>query len=100
MAIKTSEEIMNNLRTHLGDDSSDSALALVEDISDTLESLSSANNGTDWEQKYKDNDEAWRKRYRDRFFGSGNDDDDPDNNNKNNNNTKNKPRTFADLFRK
>ena len=27
-----------------------------------------------WEKKYKENDEAWRKKYRDRFFNSPSED--------------------------
>jgi hypothetical protein len=100
MAIRTREEIMTALNTHLGDDHSDEALALVEDITDTLESLSGSSGGVNWEQRYRDNDAAWREKYRNRFFGKG-DDNDGDNDNDNDNpNKNNKPRTFADLFRK
>ena len=80
MAIRTPEEILNTVRERFGDDTSDDTLSFVEDISDTLNSLSSANaNSTNWEQKYRENDEAWRKKYRDRFFsgGGGEDIDEP-----------------------
>lgn len=65
MAIKSIEEIMGAVRARVGDDTSDEAIALVEDVSDTLNSLSS---GEDWKKKYEDNDAEWRKKYRDRFF--------------------------------
>lgn len=100
MAIRTTEEMMAALNRHLGDDHSDEALALVEDLSDTLASLTCADQGENWEQRYKDNDKMWRERYRNRFFGK-NDDNDNDNDDNHNDKHKNtKPRTFADLFKK
>lgn len=99
MAVKTREEMMAALNAHLGDDHSDAALALVEDLSDTLESLAGTPGGVDWEQRYKDNDAAWRQRYRDRFFGKGSDNDNDNDPDKDNDKPK-KPRTYADLFKK
>lgn len=72
MAIKSIEEIMGAVRARVGDDTSDEAIALVEDVSDTLNSLSS---GEDWKKKYEDNDAEWRKKYRDRFFNPDKPDD-------------------------
>ena len=95
MAVRTRDEILNALKAHLGDDSSDGALALVEDVTDTITSLTENNSGENWEQKYKDNDAAWRKKYRDRFFSGNNDNDNDDNDDKNDS----KPKTFADLFK-
>lgn len=77
MAVRTTEEIMASIKSRFGEDTSDDTIALVEDISDTLNSLTNANNGEDWKKKYEDNDSAWRKKYRDRFF-SGSDDGDED----------------------
>ena len=65
MAIKTIEELMGAVRARVGEDTSDEAIAFVEDVSDTLASLSSAE---DWKKKYEDDDAEWRKRYQDRFF--------------------------------
>lgn len=67
MAIKTIEEIMGAVRARVGEDTSDEAIAFVEDVSDTLASLS---NAEDWKKRYEDNDAEWRKRYQDRFFNS------------------------------
>ena len=80
MAIRTREEILTAIRTRLGDDTSDEALALVEDITDTITDFENKanNDGVNWEQKYKDNDAAWRKKYRDRFYSGGKGDDDDD----------------------
>ena len=65
MAIKTIEELMGAVRARVGEDTSDEAIAFVEDVSDTLASLSNAEN---WKKKYEENDAEWRKRYQDRFF--------------------------------
>ena len=65
MAIKTIEELMGAVRARVGEDTSDEAIAFVEDVSDTLASLS---NAEDWKKKYEDNDAEWLKRYQDRFF--------------------------------
>lgn len=78
MAIKTLNEIMESVRGRVGDSTDDEALSFIEDIQDTFTDLSTkANNneGAIWKQKYEENDNAWRKRYSDRFFSSGDDDD-------------------------
>lgn len=100
MAIKTKTEILAAIQTRFGDDTSDDALAFIEDITDTITDLETRASGeTNWEQKYRDNDAAWRKRYQERFFnGDGEpntdpksqDDDDTD---------KEKPLTFENLFK-
>lgn len=67
MAVKTVDEIMAKVRERIGEDDSDEAIAFIEDISDTLESFS---NAEDWKTKYEENDKKWREKYRDRFFTS------------------------------
>lgn len=82
MAVLTREQLMEAVRTQVGEDTSDSALALIENINDTINDYETrANNGgTDWKKKYEDNDKEWRTKYRDRFFSGGveGDDDTPD----------------------
>lgn len=76
MAIKTSTEIMETLRKYLGEDVSDDAIGFIEDMNDTLaEYERQIADVTDWESKYRELDETWRKRYRDRFFEGGQDED-------------------------
>lgn len=70
MAIKSREEIMETLRTRIGEDTSDDALSFIEDVQDTLDSLSNTDS-ENWKQKYEDNDAQWRQKYRDRFFSKG-----------------------------
>lgn len=67
MAVKTIDEIMTKLRERIGEDDSDEAIEFIEDILDTFESFS---NAEDWKTKYEENDKKWREKYRDRFFTS------------------------------
>lgn len=70
--VKSVEEIMEEIRRRIGDDTSDEALAFVENVSDTLSDLDAkAKDTTDWEAKYTENDTAWREKYRARFFEAG-----------------------------
>ena len=69
MAILTREEYFNRLQDYVGDDTSDRAISLVEDLTDTYNSFEEKkNDGVDWEAKYNENDKAWRERYSRRFF--------------------------------
>lgn len=93
MAIRTKEEILESIRTRIGDDTSDEALALVEDVSDTMDSLSNTDT-EDWKAKYEENDAAWRQKYRDRFYNSDKPDtDEPEE-------PPRQIRSFEDLFKK
>lgn len=75
MAVRTKDEILELIRARVGDDTSDSALEIIEDITDTLDDYDARIAGSgDWQRRYEENDAAWRQRYRDRFFGSGNED--------------------------
>lgn len=67
MAVKTVDEIMKKVREIIGEDDSDEAIEFIEDISDTFESFS---NAEDWKTKFEENDKKWREKYRDRFFTS------------------------------
>lgn len=69
MSIKSKDELIQSLNAILGDNASDEALALMEDISDTLDD-NKAKGAVDWEQKYRENDATWRTRYRDRFMNN------------------------------
>lgn len=72
MAARSKEEIMAALKEKFTDDLEDDTLALIEDVSDTIDHLA-AESGTDWKKKYEENDAAWKKKYKERFFNSGND---------------------------
>ena len=86
MAIRTTEELLNMIRDKTGD--SDEDLALIEDVSDTLTSLSESEN---WKEKYETNDAEWRKKYRERFFNNETEDDTTED-------EQNVKKTYDDLF--
>lgn len=67
MAVRTRDEILAAIRSRLGDDTSDDALSIIEDIDDTFADYETRT-GDDWKSKYDELDAQWRKRYRDRFF--------------------------------
>lgn len=77
MAIRTVDEIMESVRTHVGDSTDDTALSLIEDINDTMNDLVTKANGDkeNWKEKYEENDKMWRTKYRDRFFNSKDDEE-------------------------
>lgn len=95
MAIKTREELLNDLNAFIGENEEDSAISLIEDITDTLTDLENNSDSENWKTKYEENDKAWRKKYRDRFFSKedevieDNEDEDVDE----------VPKTFDDLFK-
>lgn len=94
MAILTREQLMESIRNRVGDDTSDEALAFIENVNDTIESMTTDKN-TDWKQKFEENDAAWRQKYKDRFFNSSSEDKDDDFEEE----EKEKPMTYEALFK-
>ena len=79
MAVRTRDEIIELVKTRIGEDTSDEALGFLEDISDTLSDYDTRiTESGDWKVKYEENDAEWRKRYKDRFEGKEVDDPDPE----------------------
>lgn len=71
MAVKKREELMKALETIVGESTEETTLAFLEDITDTLDDYDNRlKDSTDWKSKFEENDEAWKKKYKDRFFGS------------------------------
>ena len=72
----TKEELIEKFKNYAGDDvTSDAAIELLEDISDSVEvekeETEEGEVGEDWETKYKELDESWRKKYAERFSEPG-----------------------------
>ncbi len=71
---RTKDELLANLKKVIGENTSDDAVALIEDITDTFDGSTGSSSDEDkkkieeLEQKLKDNDDMWRKKYTDRFF--------------------------------
>lgn len=74
MARLSKEEMLNKVKTFIGDNNSDEALSLVEDINDTIiendeteiEILRAENERLKTEKTELDNN--WREKYKSRFF--------------------------------
>lgn len=77
MSQLSKEEFFDTLSTIIGDRSDEQSIKALEDITDTYNALEKGvkGDGIDWEQKFRDNDKAWREKYRSRFMrgdgGSG-----------------------------
>lgn len=69
MAVKTKDELIQAVVTRIGEDSSDEAIALIEDVTDTLNDfeIKSNGDGEDWKSKYDELDKMWREKYISRF---------------------------------
>lgn len=74
MAVRTVDEIMQSLKARIGEDTSDDAIALISDVSDTLSNFANSDN-IKWKEKYEENDAEWRKKYKERFFTPSKTDD-------------------------
>ena len=67
--VKTREEIIAQLTAHIGENTSDESIALIEDVTDTLTDFETRLNGDgkDWEAEYHKLDKEWRDKYINRF---------------------------------
>ena len=67
--VRTKEEILEHIKSKIGDSVDDKDLAMLEDISDTIDDLNSrVNEAGDWKTKYEENDKMWRNKYQQTFF--------------------------------
>lgn len=101
MAIVGKEELLDTINKIAGDDTSDDLIKLMEDVSDTYDSLSN-NDNEEWKTKYEENDKMWREKYKSRFMekvvkDGVVDGDNPDNYDENADSSDVKE-TFDDLF--
>ena len=100
MAVLTREQILEKIKQRIGEDTSDEALKLIEDISDTINDYETkTKDTTDWEKKYKENDEQWRKKYKDRFFNAPAKDDKNDYEYDDDDESKENKLTYENLFK-
>lgn len=96
MAIVSKEDLIKRLSEKFGDDNSDEVIQLTEDLSDTLNDFDSRINDTeDWKTKFEENDNMWRKKYKDRFLEPSNSNDNESHEQDDDENTN---VTFNDLF--
>ena len=97
MATIKKADWLDKFSKFIGDDTSEEAIELIEDVSDSWDE----GDGEDWKAKYDQLDAEWKKRYRDRFFDGGSknpDDEDVDSGKKG---EEDKPiiRTYDDFYK-
>ena len=97
MAIKTRDEIVEAVRKRIGEDTSDEAISLLEDVTDTFADYETkVADKTDWKTKYDEMDASWRKKYMDRFSGKTGEEVKEEQEEQVKDDTE--PRTFDELF--
>ena len=70
MAVKDRDSILSAVKQMIGDNTSDEAIALMEDITDTITDYEiKVADKTDWKAKYDEMDASWRRTYIERFSG-------------------------------
>lgn len=97
MAIKTREELIAQVTASFGDSTSNEAIALIEDVTDTIKDLETKVNGDgkDWKAEAEKIDKEWREKYVKRFSSSS---DNEDNKDEQNDDTV-KSYNYEDLFK-
>lgn len=69
MAVKSKQELLDEIGVLVGAETSDEVLAVIEDVTDTIDEYErKLGDGTDWEAKYNELDTEWREKYKARFF--------------------------------
>ena len=71
MAVLSREDYLKRIQGKIGEDTSDEAMQLIEDMTDTYDDLvNRVGDKEDWKAKYEKNDKEWREKYKARFFSS------------------------------
>ena len=74
--IKPISELIETVKTRIGDNPDDDSVAFLEDITDTLtEYDNKTKDNTNWKEKYNELDKSWKQKYIERFSA---DIEDPD----------------------
>ena len=101
MAVLNKEEFLSRLQERIGEDTSDEAMAFIEDMTDTfndMETRSSGQSDEQWKQKYDELDKSWREKYKARFFNSESTPADVKDEQEDDVKDDAKEKTYADLF--
>lgn len=64
MAKLSKDELIEKIKKYVGDRTDDETIAIIEDISDSIDS----SDADEWKQKYEENDKMWRDKYISRFL--------------------------------
>ena len=66
--VKTKDEIMEEIRAYIGERSDDQTIALIENISDTIDDYAAHG---DYDEKLMAVEAEWGRKYIDRFMSGG-----------------------------
>lgn len=78
MSVKPISELLESVKSIIGDNNDDSTLEFIGDLSDTLNSYKDSENQIETLKREKTEiDNNWRKKYRERFFAPVEDEEDP-----------------------
>lgn len=78
--IKTISELIEAVKTRIGDNPDDDSVAFLEDITDTLTDYDNkTKDNTAWKEKYDELDKSWKQKYIERFSDDVYDDPDEEN---------------------
>lgn len=79
MAIKDLSALTEDLKKLIADETSDEAIAFMEDLTDTMTDYQNKTKDEEnWKEKYQENDKEWRKKYLARFSNKPVEDDEDD----------------------
>lgn len=71
MAVVSKEDLIQALSALIGEAPDDTGLSIIENLTDTISDYESKTvDVSEWENKYNELDNSWRKRYKERFLGS------------------------------
>ena len=101
MAVLSKEDLLQRLQARLGDDTSDEALQLLEDVTDTytdFETKKTDGESDEWKTKYDELDQTWRQRYKERFLNTQAKDEDLLGKTKDEPKDNEEEKTYDDLF--
>ena len=70
MSILNRDDYFSRVNEIVGSNTDEASIRFVEDMTDTFNDLENRANsdGSDWERKYHELDESWKKKYKQRFF--------------------------------
>lgn len=93
--IRSLNELVDNFNNIVGDNTDDSVLTFMEDITDTLNNYDAlTHDNEDWHAKYNELDTEWRNKYKERFMNH----EDVEYEIVNDEDVKPSPKTFEELF--
>ena len=82
MAILKKEELINKLSAYIGEDNSDAAIEILEDVTDTIDAGGDADElikeVEELKIKVEETDKEWREKYKARFLEGSEDPGEPE----------------------